>query len=328
MKTGSITTTSSMSKSISRKRSFNFSSLTIIFITFALFAILSFTSDTFLTQRNIYSILYGVSFQFIAIIGFTFLMIMGEIDLSVGSVYAFSGMFMGYLMVRLNTPLLPAMGISLLACGLMGLFTGFIIVRFKLNSMMVTIATMTLIRGLASNFVNGMYGATYPPEMRHLSKVEVGGFYLTIIVMIVLVVVFEILLKRSAVFKRLYFVGENRQTARIYGIKSDRIKMTMFAISALCAAIGGILISARVTYADASLGLGLEFQLLTAAVLGGASLYGGKGSILGSCIGLIFLATILNGMVIFNIEPLLQQLIIGVILIVSVFIDTRLNKAN
>jgi ribose/xylose/arabinose/galactoside ABC-type transport system permease subunit len=253
---------------------------------------------------------------------------MGEIDLSVGSVYAFSGMFMGYLMVMMKVPLLPAMGISLLVCGLMGMVTGYLVVRFRLNSMMVTIATLTLIRGLSSYLVKAMYGATYPPAMRHLSKIEVGNVYITIIAMIVLVVVLEILLKRSAIFKRMYFVGENRQTARIYGIKSDRIKITMFAVSALAAAIGGILISSRVSYADTAIGVGLEFQLLTAAVLGGASLYGGKGSILGSCIGLIFLATILNGMVIFNIEPLLQQLIIGVILIISVFIDTRLNRGN
>jgi ribose/xylose/arabinose/galactoside ABC-type transport system permease subunit len=313
---------------ISRRKSFDFSSLTVIIIALGLFTFLSLTSDTFLTTRNIYSILYGVSFQFFAIIGFTYLMIMGEIDLSVGSVYAFSGMFMGYLMVTMKVALLPAMAISLLVCVLMGLGTGYLVVRFRLNSMMVTIATMTLIRGLASNFVARMYGATYPTAMRHLSKVEVGGVFLTIIIMVVLVVILEILLKRSSIFKKMYFVGENRQTSRIYGIKSDRIKVAVFALSALTAAIGGILISSRITYADTAIGSGLEFQLLTAAVLGGASLYGGKGSILGSCIGLIFLATILNGMVIFNIEPLLQQLIIGIILILSVFIDTRLNKVN
>lgn len=314
--------------SISRKKKFNFSSLTIIFLTIGLFAFLSLTSDTFLTYRNIYSILYGVSFQFIAIIGFTFLMIIGEIDLSVGSVYAFSGIFMGYLMVIMKLPLIPAMLISLLVCALMGMMTGFLVVRFRLNSMMVTIATMTLIRGLASNFVKRMYGATYPTSMRQLSKIEIGDIYLTIIITIVLVVVLEILLKRSTIFKRMYFVGENRQTARIYGIKSDRIIVSLFAFSALAAAVGGILISARVTYADTAIGLGLEFHFLTAAVLGGASLYGGKGSVLGSFFGLIFLATMLNGMIIFNIEPLLQQLIIGIILIGAVFVDTRLNKGN
>jgi ribose transport system permease protein len=311
---------------ISRKKKVSFGSITIIMITAALFAFLTFSSETFFTYRNIYSILYGVSFQFIAIIGFTYLMIIGEIDLSVGSVYAFSGMFMGYLMVIQKMSLFPAMIISLLVCTMMGAITGFLVVRFRLNSMMVTIATMTLIRGLASNFVKRMYGATYPKDMRHLSKIEINDVYLTIIIMIVLVVFLEILLKRSSIFKRMYFVGENRETARIYGIKSNRIIISLFAISALAAGIGGILLNARVTYADTAIGLGLEFQLLTAAVLGGASLYGGKGSMLGSAVGLVFLATILNGMIIFNIEPLLQQLIIGVILILSVFVDTRLNK--
>ncbi len=314
--------------SISKKKRVNYSSWTIILLTLGLFALLSFTSDTFFTYRNIYSILYGVSFQFIAIIGFTYLMIIGEIDLSVGSVYAFSGIFMGYLMVMMKLPLLPAMLVSLLACALMGLITGALVVKFRLNSMMVTIATLTLIRGLASNFVKRMYGATYPTDMRHLSKIEVGDVYLTIIVTLVLVVVLEILLRKSSIFKTLYFVGENRETARIYGIKSDRIIVVLFMISALAAAVGGILISSRVTYADTAIGLGLEFHFLTAAVLGGASLYGGKGSILGSFFGLLFLATILNGMIIYNIEPLLQQLIIGVILIVAVFVDTRLNKDN
>ncbi|MEJ2412802.1 MAG: ABC transporter permease [Anaerolineales bacterium] len=313
---------------LSRKRKFNFGTLTIILITAALFVFLTLTSENFLTYRNIYAILYGVSFQFIAVIGFTYLMVIGEIDLSVGSVYAFSGMFMGYLMVMKKVPLLPAMGISLLICTLMGLITGFLIVRFKLNSMMVTIATMTLIRGLASNFVKRMYGATYPSDMRHLSKIEFKDIYLTIIVMVSLVIILELLLKKSSIFKRLYSVGENRLTARIYGIKSDRIVVALFGISALAAGIGGILLSSRVTYADTAIGLGLEFHLLTAAVLGGASLYGGKGSMLGSCIGLIFLATILNGMIIFNIEPLLQQLIVGVILIAAVFVDTRLNKVE
>jgi len=311
---------------VSRKKKFNLGSLTIIVITLGLFILLTFTSDTFFTYRNIYSILYGVSFQFLAVIGFTYLMIIGEIDLSVGSVYAFSGMFMGYLMVMQKVPLLPAMGLSLLACIVMGAITGFLIVRFKLNSMMVTIATMTLIRGLASNFVKRMYGATYPTIMRRLSKIEIGDVFLTIVVMVVLVVALEVLLKRSSIFKRMYGVGENRLTARIYGIKSDRIIIALFALSALTAGIGGILISSRVSYADTAIGLGLEFHLLTAAVLGGASLYGGKGSMLGSCVGLIFLATILNGMVIFNIEPLLQQLIVGIILIAAVFMDTRLNK--
>jgi ribose/xylose/arabinose/galactoside ABC-type transport system permease subunit len=311
-----------------QKQNLDFSSFAIIIITVLLFLVLSFTSKTFLTYSNIYSIFFGVSFQFLAIIGFIYLMIMGEIDLSVGSVYAFSGMFVGYMVVEMQINLWAAIIISLIVCTLMGLSTGFIIVKLRLNSMMVTIATMTLIRGLASNFVKRLYGGTYPTNMRGLVRFTLGDIHMTIIVMIILAVVLELLLHRSSIFKKMYFVGENLETARVYGIKPDRIKIITFALSSFMAAVAGILINSRVTYADTSIGQGLEFHLLTAAVLGGASLYGGKGSILRSCVALIFLATILNGMIIFNIEPLLQQLIIGMILIGAVFIDTRFNRLN
>lgn len=304
----------------------DFSTATVLALTAVLFLGLSLTSGTFLRYDNIYSILYGVSFQFLPIIGFTFLLIMGEIDLSVGSMYAFSGMFVGYMNIKMDIPLPTAIIISLAVCTLIGLITGFLIVRLHLNSMMVTIATMTLIFGLASNFVKRLSGATYTTEMRALSKADLGGVHLTVILMVLLVITLEFLLHKSTLFRKMYFVGESEETARVYGIKSGLIKMAVFGVSSLTAAMGGIFANARVTYADASLGVGLEFTLLTAAVLGGASLYGGKGSILSSCVGLVFLATISNGMVIFNIEPLLSQIIVGIILIVSVFIDHRVNR--
>lgn len=311
---------------LSTKKKLDLSTATVLVLTAALFLGLSLTSGTFLRYDNIYSILYGVSFQFLAVIGFTFLLIMGEIDLSVGSVYAFSGMFVGFMTIKLHLPLAAAVPISLAVCAGMGLLTGLLIVKLRLNSMMVTIATMTLIFGLASNFVKRLSGATYPTAMRALSKANVGGIHWTVILMVVLVVVLELLLRRSTLLRKLYYVGENEETARVYGIKSGKIKVLVFGISSLTAAMGGIFANARVTYADASLGLGLEFTLLTAAVLGGASLYGGKGSILSSCIGLVFLATISNGMVIFDVNPLLSQIIVGIILVVSVFIDRRFNR--
>jgi ribose transport system permease protein len=301
-------------------------SVTVLLLTLVLFIALAATSETFLTYNNIYSILYGVSFQFFAVIGFTCLLIMGEIDLSVGSVYGFSGMLVGWLMVKQHLPLWPSILISLLLCFGIGLLVGVIIVKLNLNSMMVTIATMTLISGLGSNLVKRMYGLTYMPEMRSLPKASVGNIHIIILATIILLILFEVVLKHSAMFKKLYYVGENEQTTRIYGIKSGMIKVLVFGLSSFSAAVGGILANARVTYADTSLGHGLEFTLLTAAVLGGASLYGGKGSILCSFFGLIFLAMISNGMVIFNIEPLLSQIIVGAILIASVFIDSRLNR--
>jgi ribose transport system permease protein len=123
----------------------------------------------------------------------------------------------------------------------------------------------------------------------------------------------------------MFYIGHSPETARLYGIRTNRIKVTTFIVSAVTAGIGGILATSRITHAYPTTGLGMEFQMVTAAVLGGASLYGGRGSILRSVLGLLFLAIILNGMIIFNVAPYYQQVLLGIILIAAVFVDTRLN---
>jgi ribose transport system permease protein len=137
-----------------------------------------------------------------------------------------------------------------------------------------------------------------------------------------------VFLNRSAIFRQMYYIGHNVETVRLYGIKADKVKITSFVVSAVTAAIGGILATSRITHAYPTTGLGLEFTMVTAAVLGGASLYGGRGSILRSVLGLLFLAIVSNGMIIFQIDPYLQQVLMGAVLIAAVFADTRLNARN
>jgi len=252
---------------------------------------------------------------------------MGELDLSVGSVYAFSGMMTGLLM-RNHWPLLPAILIALALSAFIGFINGFLVVRFKVPSMMITLGTMAAVRGLANLLCTWLYGYPYPPSYEALARQRIGGIHLTTIVMIAAVIILELLLKRAAVFKQMYYVGENLETARIYGIKAGRQKIIIFSLMSLLAGIGGILTGSRLRFADSTIGNGLEFTILTAVVLGGASLSGGKGSILRAIVGLIFLSTITTGMIVHNIEPLIQQLIVGIILIVTVFIDTRMSRVG
>lgn len=310
-----------------KEQKLNLGSFTIIFLTAGLFLLLGLTSDTFFSYRNIYTIFYGVSIEFFAIIGFTYLLIMGEVDLSVGSVYCFAGVMVGYLMTH-DVPLWASLSISLACSTCFGLITGVLVTKFKINSLMVTIGTLTLIRGLAWLLTGSMAGGTFARSFRSLARDRIGSINTTVIVLIVLAIILEITLRRTSFFKKIFYIGENLDTARIYGVNADRTKIYIFALSSFTAAIGGILIASRITHADVTTGIGLEFKMLTAAILGGASLFGGKGSILRSIIGLIFLASVLNGMIIFNIEPLLQQFVVGVILIISVFVDTRLNRSK
>jgi len=301
------------------------SSYTIVFITLILGAGLTLTSDTFLSVNNIVSILYGVSITFWGTIGFVYLMIMGELDLSVGSVFAFSGMMVGYLM-RNHWPLVPAILLALFFSALIGFINGFLVVRFKVPSMMITLGTMAAVRGLANLLCSWLYGYPYSPSYEALARFRINNIHLTTIVMVLAVIVLEFLLKKTAVFRKMYYIGENLETARIYGIRAGKQKIIIFTLTSFLTGVGGILIGSRLRYAEATIGLGLEFTILTATVLGGASLTGGKGSILRSAVGLIFLATITTGMIVHNIEPLIQQLIVGIILIITVFIDTRMSR--
>jgi ribose transport system permease protein len=303
----------------------NPSSFTIILLTLILGAGLTLTSKTFLSVNNVMSILYGVSINFYGTIGFVYLMIMGELDLSVGSVYAFSGMMVGMLMKN-KVPLGAALIIALSLSAIIGLINGYLVVKFKVASMMITLGTMAAVRGLANLLCSNLYGYPYRPSYQALSRFRIGGIHFTTLFMVAAFIVLELLLKRATVFKKMYIVGENPETARIYGIKASRIKIIVFTITALLAGVGGILTGARLSFADTTIGNGLEFTILTAVVLGGASLAGGRGSIVRSVIGLIFLSMITTGMIVHNIEPLIQQLIVGAILIVTVFIDTRMSK--
>ncbi len=317
---------------LNNKKKFNWTSLTIIVMALALFGGLWATSDTFFSFANIHSLLYDTSFLFFGLIGFTYLMIMGEIDLSVGSMYAFSGMWLGML-CNWGLPFLPALVIALLSAMFIGAVNGYLVVRFRVPSMMITLGMMTALAGLSNLLSSNLYGYYYPEAYRALARpsISFGGeynFFVLIIIMVVVIAVLEFMLHKTTIFRKMYYVGENLVTAKIYGIKAAKIKMITFIISALTAAIGGILIGSRVAYAAPTIGIGYEFQMLTAAVLGGASLFGGKGSIFRAAVALFFLQLISNGMVIHRIDPLLQMIIVGVLLIIAVYLDTRVNKAT
>lgn len=319
-------------RTLDNRKKFNWANLTIIALTIALGVGLAATSETFLSFQNIHAIFFDTAMMFFGVIGFTYLMIMGEIDLSVGSMYGFSGMFLGML-CNWGVPFYVGLPIALVVCLLFGFANGYLVVRFRVPSMMVTLGMMTTLKGISSLLCSNLYGYNYPQAYKDLSKysINLGGgidIFVIIIVMIVLIAVLEFMLLRTTVFRKMYYVGENLDTARIYGIKAGKIKIITFMVSAFTAAIGGILIGSRVNYAEPNIGLGYEFQMLTASVLGGASLFGGKGSILRSAIALFFLQLIVNGMVIHSIEPLLQQIIVGIILIIAVYIDTRMNRAT
>ena len=310
------------------KKRFQLGNYAIFFLLAALFLLLTLTTGTFCTYNNLYSLIYGVSIQFFAIIGFTLLIIMGEIDLSVGSMYGLSGTLVGYCMTVWKWRLLPSTVCVLVVCALFGYFVGFLITKFRLNSMMVTLGTLSLVAGVNAVVFNSFSAVTYDKEYRSLAKFKIGSVHWTIIAMVLIVLVLQFLLKKSKTLRKLYYIGNSNDTAQLYGIHANRIKRVCFMLSALTAAFGGIVATSRITHSDILTGNGLEFTLITGLVVAGASLAGGRGDILKAALGMIFIAMLANGMTIYRIDPFIQKVLQGVVLIVAVFLDVRMNHRN
>lgn len=303
-----------------------FSYVMILMLTGFFFLVFSLTTKNFFSYSNIYSMLFGVSIQFFVIIGFTCLMIMGEIDLSVGSMYGFGGALLGYLIIVYKISFIPAFLLTFVAAMLIGWGVGTLVVRLRLNSMMITLGVLMALQGAAWMLINTYGSRSFGRTAGTFAKFRIWDINWTVLALAVLPVVLEILLHTNILFRKMYYIGQSDRTATIYGVKSGRIKIAAFAASAALACFGGMLATCRLGSAHVSTGAGLEFTMVTAAVLGGSSLYGGKGSILLSVVGLFFLTMLQNGMTAYSIEPFTQKITQGAILIIVVLFDIAMNR--
>lgn len=312
--------------STNEKKKFDFGSWIIIYISVALFLFLSLSRDNFFNFSNIHSILYGVSFNFFAAVGFTLLIIMGELDMSVGSLFGFGGAMMGYFVFTYHLPVGAAIPLAMALALLIGLCAGFLIVQFRLNSMMVTIGVMMAVKGLNWMMVNKFAGRQLPASARDFVSVDFLNVRWSIWVMLILAVILEILLIKSWKFKQLYYIGHNMDTTVLYGLRAGRVKILCFGVSAALSAFGGCLMTARLARPDVTVGANLEISIITAAVIGGASIFGGRGSVVRSMLGVFFIFLLQNGMTAFNINSYVQQIVVGAILIGAIYLDLRFNK--
>ncbi len=307
------------------KKKIDFGSWTIAFLVAALFIFLSLTRPTFLNYSNIHSIVFDVSVEFFAIIGFTFLIIMGELDMSVGSMFCFGGTLMGIFCNTYKMSAAFAILLGMLIAGVIGFISGWLITTFRLNSMMVTIGVMLAVKGYNWMMITRMTGRQLPREDRQFVMNKVGSVSWVIILMLVITVILEILLNRSRFFKQMYYIGHNMETTILYGIRAGRVKIVCFIVSAMMSAFGGALMTCRVKAPNVTVGSNLEVTMITAAVIGGASLFGGRGSIVRSVLGLLFIHVLSNGMTAYRIDSYVQQIILGVILILAIVADVRIS---
>lgn len=311
---------------LNEKKKFDFGGWMIVYLFVGLFLFLSVTSPNFLSFNNIHSIVYGASFNFFAAVGFTLLIIMGELDMSVGSLFGFGGAMMGLFTFSYKLPAGPAILLAVLIAGVIGLCTGFLVVKFKVNSMMVTIGVMMAVKGVNWILVNKFSGRQLPAASRTFVSVDVFGIKWTIILMVVIAIVLEIFLIKSWHMKQLYYIGHNMDTTIMYGLNSNRVKMLCFGVSAAVSAFGGALMTARIAAPNVTVGANLEVSIITAAVISGASIFGGRGSLVRSMLGVIFVFMLENGMTSFGVDSYTQRIVLGAILIAAIYLDLRVNR--
>lgn len=281
--------------------------------------------QTFPTFGNWSQLLLNLSIDTIVAVGMMVLLVSGVFDLSVGSVVAFAGGLAAYGMINFGWPVPLAIGTTLAAAGLIGATNGYLIAYQGVNPMIQTLAMMGIVRGGAL-LVSGAGIQNLPYWFNAISQSRLLGVQMPVWYMLLTVGAFAFLMHRTVFFRRYYYIGGNERAADLSGIRVRRMKLYGFVLTSLLAGVAGLLLTSRLGTALPTAGRGLELRVITAVILGGASLSGGHGKIVGALLGAVFMGLVSNVMVLARVSGYWQEIILGLILITAVWTDMALQK--
>ncbi len=288
---------------------------------------LSFSTDTFLSMRNFLNVMDQITVLGVMAVGMTLVILIGGIDLSVGSVLALSGMVMGYLGDNRQWPFVIAILVALAASAACGLTSGLMVTRLRMPAFIATLAMMSIARGLASIITNGEQIVGFPDWFSNLAIIRHFGFLtVTVGIMVAITVIAWIVLSFRPVGRALYALGGSPEVARLAGIPVRQYTMWVYVLCGALAGLAGVILSARLDSSQPSSGLGYELDTIAAVVIGGASLSGGVGSIGGTAVGVLIIGFLRNGLNLLQVSPFVQQVVIGVVIAVAVAADTMRNR--
>jgi ribose transport system permease protein len=279
---------------------------------------------TFFSLDNFAAILRNLAFEGFLAIAMLLLLVGGSFDLSVGAMAAMAGVITGWLMKPAGwpVPLAVAAGLACAACG--GLLNGFVVARVRVNALITTLGTMSVFRGIA--YLVGGPGITYLPDsFSRVGRAEPLGLQSPVWMLAGLAILFHYLLAHTRFFRQCYYVGSNARAARLSGIDVERVQMVSFTVASAIAGLAGIVYASRIATASSTLGTGAELQAITAVILGGASLTGGRGTVWGALIGVFFMALVKNVLVVVRVSSEWQDIVLGAVLVVAVAFDALLN---
>ncbi|MCP1639120.1 ribose transport system permease protein [Streptococcus gallinaceus] len=307
----------------------NMPELTTLIALIALMIVITFLNPNFLTTNNLLNLLLQVTANGFIAFGMTFVILTGGIDLSVGSILALSSALSAGLIGQ-GMPVGLAIVLAVCMGGIFGMLNGLFISFGKLAPFIVTLATMTIFRGATLVYSNGnpiTEGLSDSFLFQFLGQGYVVGIPFPVILMFLTFVILYILLHKTAFGKSVYALGGNEKAAYISGVKLNKVKIIIYTISGMMASISGLIITSRLNSAQPTAGASYEMDAIAAVVLGGTSLSGGKGRILGTLIGALIIGVLNNGLNIIGVSAFWQQVVKGIVILIAVLLD-RLKVAK
>ncbi len=300
-----------------------FSTIILLLIVVLFFSV---TTESFLATKNMINILRQVSVLSILTCGMTFVIISGGMDLTVGSMLGLTGVICAKLLTELQMNPVMAILVTMIAAGIFGTITGMLIVKLRVPAMVITLGMMTVARGLAFIVSAGLPIYDIPENVVNIGQGYVGAIPIPVIIMLIIVAISTFLLNKSYLGRQVYAIGGNEEAERLAGVKVDQIKIGLYSCSAFLAGIAGVILMARVSSGAPASGTGMEMDVVTAVVIGGVSINGGKGKMWGAFLGALLIGVLSNGLTIMNIGEYYQQVVKGVVLILAVAFDTFSNR--
>lgn len=292
---------------------------------------LSLLTDKFLTMSNMWNVLRQISVNIVISVGMTLVILTGGIDLSVGSILAFTGavtagllkngMQIAFMNVMIQFNLFEAIIIGIIVGTGLGLFNGLMITRFRVPPFVATLGMLTIGRGLTMLWTGGFPITGLGPKFAVIGTGWFLGVPVPVWISLVTVLIAVFIIQKTRFGRYVYAIGGNEQAARISGLNVAKVKSIVYGASGALAAMGGIIVTSRLDSAQPNAGSGYELDSIAAVVIGGTSLSGGRGTVVGTVLGAVIIGVLNNGLVLLNVSPFWQQVIKGFVILGAVVID-------
>ncbi|MDD4079975.1 MAG: ABC transporter permease [Eubacteriales bacterium] len=302
------------------------STLTILLILILMSAALSIAAPAFLRTNNLLNTARNFSAIAVAGIGVSTVILTGNIDISIGSIYGLAGVTVALLM-KSGMAVVPAVLIGMAVGGLCGMVNGMLVVFFRLPSYIATLGMMQIVRGICYILTKGYPVSGMADSFKWIGQEQMLGIPVPIYFMVLFAVVFAIFRNRTTTGRRIFAMGGNEEATRISGVNTQRLKILCFVLAGVCAAFAGVINASKVGVAQPTAGNGFEMDAIASVVIGGSSMAGGVGTVVGTLIGSAIIGVLRNALVLLSVDSYWQTLVMGVVIIFAVTID-QLRKAR